>query len=139
MPRIFSLILLILFLPNLYAETAFKKVCIRNACIEAEIADSFEARQRGLMFREKLAQNQGMLFVFQSQDIQIFWMKNMVLPLDMLWIDSGKNIVEIKEDVSPCAQTCEDIIPLRKAQYVLEVNAGFVKENGIRVGDKAGF
>ena len=139
MPRTFSLIFLILFLPNLYAETGFKKICIRNACVEAEVADSFKNRQRGLMFREKLADNQGMLFIFENEDIQIFWMKNMVLPLDMIWVGADKNIVEIKENVPPCAGPCENIVPAQKAKYVLEVNAGFVKRNRIRVGNRLEF
>ena len=139
MLRILSFILCILFLPNLYAETGFKKICIRNICIQAEIADSFESRQHGLMFREKLTDNQGMLFIFENEDIQIFWMKNMILPLDMIWIGVDKIIVEIKENVPPCAGPCKNIIPAQKARYVLEVNAGFVKRNRIRVGNKLEF
>ena len=136
MLRIFSLILCLLFLPNLYAETAFKEVCIKNSCIQAEIADSFKGRQRGLMFREKLAESQGMLFIFEDEDIQTFWMKNMVLPLDIIWIDAQKRIVDIRENVQPCRQTCENIVPVAKAKYVLEVKAGFVKVNMIKLGDK---
>lgn len=139
MPRIFSLIFCILFLSNLYAETGFKKVCIKNTCVQAEIVDSFAARQRGLMFREKLADDQGMLFIFEDEGIQVFWMKNMVFPLDMIWIDTQKRIVDIRENVQPCRQTCDNITPAAEAKYVLEVKAGFVKAREIKVGDRIEF
>lgn len=132
--RVLFCALSLLLTPNLYAQD-LKQICIKNICIKAEIADSAAARERGLMFRQGLKQDQGMLFIFKEQEIHIFWMTNMRFPLDIIWIDTDKRIVDIKESVPPCRQACGNIIPLAEAKYVLEVNAGFVNKNGIKVGD----
>lgn len=139
MPRKFSFIFLFLFLPQLYAENNFQKICIRNVCIEAEIADSPAARARGLMFRQGLGENQGMFFIFEDEDWHVFWMKNMRFSLDMIWINSEKTIVDIKEGVPPCRETCENITSTAKVKYVLEVNPGFIKNYGVKIGDAVRF
>jgi uncharacterized membrane protein (UPF0127 family) len=78
-----------------------------------------------------------MLFVFEDVKYLSFWMKNTYIPLDMIFVDKDLRIVDTKEDVQPCLQ--EDICPSypskQPAKYVLEVNAGFIQQNGIRVGD----
>jgi uncharacterized membrane protein (UPF0127 family) len=91
------------------------------------------------MYRNKLLQNRGMLFVFEEEKIHTFWMKNMRFPLDIIWIDSDKKIVEIYKDAQPCKETCDSIIPKSRAKFVLEVNAGFVEKYKIKAGDKLEF
>lgn len=115
------------------------EVCFQNVCVKAEIADTDESRQRGLMFRESLAGDKGMLFIFQREAIYSFWMKNMRIPLDMIWIGSDKKVVDIKQDVPPCRDTCESLIPLSPAMYVLEVQAGFTQKYNIKTGDPVKF
>jgi uncharacterized membrane protein (UPF0127 family) len=137
--RVLFCALPLLLIPNLYAESNFKKICIKNICIKAEIVDSAAARERGLMFRKGLKKDQGMFFIFKEQEIHAFWMKNMRFPLDIIWIDTDKRIVDIKENVPPCRQACGNVIPLAEARYVLEVNAGFIKRNVIKIGDKLDF
>lgn len=122
-----------------YGEKAIKQVCLKDVCVQVEIADTDSQRQRGLMFREGLSDNQGMLFIFEKEEKHNFWMKNMQFPLDIIWIDKDNKIVDIKTNVSPCKDYCESLIPQSEAMYVLEVSAGFVEKQTIIVGDKVNF
>ena len=108
------------------------------ARVFVEVADDQDETMRGLMFRKDLSWNAGMLFVFYDEEPRTFWMKNTLIPLDMIFVDSNLKIVDIKENVPPCAEGDEcPLYPSReRAQYVLEVNAGFVQENGIKIGDR---
>jgi YVTN family beta-propeller protein len=102
-----------------------------------EVPDDLEEFMRGLMFRKHLPWNAGMLFSYNGEEPRTFWMKNTLIPLDMIFVDSSSKIVEIKENVPPCEQEeCPTYPSKEPAQYVLEVNAGFVQENGIKVGDR---
>ena len=118
------------------SQEALKKVCIKDACVRAEVVDTDAARQQGLMFRENLPQGQGMLFVFEAEGRYGFWMKNMKFPIDIIWIDQEKKIVDVKFDLSPCQEACEIFEPHAKALYALEVEAGFCRRNKIEIGDK---
>ncbi len=101
-----------------------------------EIADNNYLRQRGLMFREKLDADQGMIFLFENSAQHSFWMKNTLLDLDIIWLDENWEIVDIKT-VPPCrTENCPSYISTQKAQYVLEVGAG--KFRG-KLGDKIKF
>jgi YVTN family beta-propeller protein len=108
------------------------------AHVFVEVADDPDETMRGLMFRKHLAWNAGMLFAFPNEEPRTFWMKNTLIPLDMIFVDSNLKIVNIKENVPPCGQVDEcPLYPSQEpAQYVLEVNAGFVQENGITIGDQ---
>lgn len=122
-----------------YSQQVMEKVCFRDTCVQAEIADTVSKRTQGLMFRKSLHDNQGMLFVFEKEDSYSFWMKNMQISLDIIWIDKDKRIVDIKTNVPPCKESCQGVAPREKAQYVLEVNMGFVEKNKVRAGDKVDF
>ena len=106
--------------------------------VYVDVANDPEEQSRGLMFRNSMEWNNGMLFVYKDVEYLSFWMKNTYIPLDMIFVDKDLRIVDIKEDVQPCPLQ-EDICPSypskQPAKYVLEVNAGFVQQNGIRVGD----
>lgn len=102
--------------------------------IDVEIADTDEKRELGLMGRPTLEDNQGMLFLFEREHIASFWMKNTILPLDMIFINSYGTIVTIHENTTPFSeQTYTATAP---TLYVVEVNAGFVARHSIRVGDR---
>lgn len=135
------LAVLCLFSPSNGADESTKKVCIKDICVQAEIADSEAEKTRGLMYRQSLAWESGMLFIFDEELLHSFWMKNTLIPLDIIWIDSDKNIVDITQNALPCKeeQECESIIPVLEVKYVLEVNSGFTEQNKIRVGDKVKF
>ena len=102
-----------------------------------EIADTPESRTQGLMFREDLPLDQGMLFIFPESKPYEFWMPNLAFPLDIVWIDSFQNIVDVKT-VPPCQKEviseCPSYQPKGAAKYVLEVNANaFFGQVGDRV------
>jgi uncharacterized membrane protein (UPF0127 family) len=93
--------------------------------IGVELAANDETRQQGLMFRDHLPDATGMLFLFPEAGEYPFWMKNTLIPLDMIWIDTNKQIVHVSHDVPPCkADPCPNYPPNAIASYVLEVPAG---------------
>src|ERR671911_153487 len=107
------------------------------ARVLVEVPDDLEEFARGLMFRNHLPWNAGMLFAYYDEEPRSFWMKNTLIPLDMIFVDSSSKIVEIKENVPPCKQDeCPTYPSQEPAQYVLEVNAGFVQANDVRAGDR---
>lgn len=108
--------------------------------ITAELAVTDEQRQQGLMYRQGMKEDQGMLFIFETEDIYSFWMKNMLFSLDMLWLDSNRRVVHIEENVPPCAsEPCPSYEPARPARYVLELVSGSVKKHGLKLGDRLDF
>ena len=109
-----------------------------NISVSVEIADSREGILQGMMYREELGEFAGMLFIFQEPKLAGFWMKNMLIPLDMIFISEGKEIVRIEENVPPCITddaACETYGKVL-AKYVLEVNSGFAEKYGISEGEK---
>ena len=118
----------------------FTTVKIGNATVKAEIADTPLKEMRGLMFRKSLGANEGMIFTFGSEDYYGFWMMNTSIPLDMIWLNSNKQVVYIQKDAQPCTITsCPIYRPSAPGQYVLEVNAGFADAHNIKAGTKAQF
>jgi uncharacterized membrane protein (UPF0127 family) len=104
--------------------------------VQIEIAANEELRAQGLMFRDRLRPASGMLFFFPEDGEYPFWMKNTHIPLDMIWIDSGRRIVHITPDVPPCKiENCPSYPPHAIARYVLEVDAGVAKQHGLKNGD----
>lgn len=117
-------------------QTSFQ-VCQNTNCWNVSIADDPEEMQTGLMYKTSLAENAGMLFIFPEPDLYEFWMQNTYIPLDIIWLDQNKQIVFIKENAAPCNTntSCLKIKPAAKASYVLELNAGQVKKQGLKIGD----
>jgi uncharacterized membrane protein (UPF0127 family) len=101
-----------------------------------EIADTDAERQRGLMGRTALPEDQGMLFVFPSEEQLSFWMKNTLIPLSIAYIDSEGRIVDI-QDMKPLDDDPPHYVSAEPARYALEVNQGFFEERGVTVGDRA--
>ena len=104
--------------------------------INVEIADDDEERAKGLMFRGYLDEDDGMLFVFDDEDYQTFWMKNTLISLDIIFIDNNFKIVDIKHAVPCREEPCALYKSSKPAKYVLEVNADFTAKNGISIGNK---
>lgn len=109
----------------------------RGEIILLEIARTDQQRARGLMFRESLPENHGMLFVFAESERHGFWMKNTFIPLDMLWIAEDGTIAAIIRDVPPChSDPCPTYAPDAPGSFVLEIGAGEAKRLGLGEGDR---
>ena len=105
---------------------------------KVEVADEVDEQRQGLMFREVLPSDKGMLFVFDDFRERSFWMKNTYIPLDMIFLDDKYNIVHIEANAKPCnGDPCENYPSGKPAKYVLEVGGGRCGELGIDVGDTA--
>ncbi len=119
---------------------ALKTITIEDKEIKVEVADTEIFRNKGLGEKESLGENEGMLFVFEKENITpSFWMKDMKFAIDIIWIDDEK-IVQIDEDVQPPepktpSSALKMYSPNQPVDYVLEVNAGYVNSNGVEIGD----
>jgi uncharacterized protein len=105
--------------------------------VNVEIADDESERTRGLMFREQLAANAGMLFLFERSQQLTFWMRNTYLPLDMIFIEPSMTILGVVENAEPRTDLSRSVPG--NSQYVLEVNAGFSREHGLTAGTMVRF
>jgi len=119
----------------------YVRVFFPDGCsVVAELAVTEGERQQGLMFRDKINTDQGMLFVFQKNDIFSFWMKNMNFSLDILWLNQEKKIVHIESGVPPCKDPeCPSYFSPIPAQYVLELKAGSVAAHQLKIYDQLEF
>jgi len=104
----------------------------------AEKADSPEKRERGLMFRTRLGEKDGMIFYFDVAAYHTFWMYHTLIPLTVIFLDDGLRIVDM-QNMSPCLEKnsalCAVYAAQRPARFALEVNQGFVGKYGIKIGD----
>lgn len=109
-------------------ESKPQKICCNNKCFNLEIADDDASRQLWLMYREFLSDNNWMLFIFDEEWIYSFWMKNTLIPLAWIRLDSNLNIVDIIL-MEPCkTEECPSYKPNSEAQYVLEINQWLISE-----------
>jgi uncharacterized protein len=120
----------------LLASPDVNSVIISGKRIEVDIADDYAEWNKGLMFVENLPEGRGMLFVFPDEVHRSFWMKNTLIPLDIIFISSDLKIVDFIS-LQPCEQDpCPSYRSSGPSRYVLEVNAGFVEENRIKKGEE---
>jgi len=122
---------LVFTLPIAKAEDAILK--IGSQTIHAEIADTVESRERGLMQRDHLCDNCGMLFIFEQADRYQFWMKNTPIPLSIAFISTNGNIINIDEMLPNTTNTHD---AQGKALYALEMKSGWFSKNHISAADK---
>ena len=100
-----------------------------------ELALTPEEQSQGLMFRESLPERAGMLFLFPEVAPHHFWMKNTMIPLDMVWMDASGKVLFVSADTPPCkADPCPTYGPDGPAQSVLEIAGGKAKAEGVAVG-----
>ena len=105
--------------------------------VTAETAIRPEDLAKGLMYRESLAANRGMIFFHPTESLYPYWMKNCKIALDMIWMDQGRHIVEIAANVPPCppeTENCPSYGGHEKAIYVLELGAGQAAKHGLKKG-----
>ncbi len=124
-----------------FAEPAMTPLTLPSGkVLQVEVMVSDEDRAMGLMFRPSLALDHGLLFVFDRSDFHGFWMKNCRFPIDMVWLDAGKQVVHVAEAVPPCkADPCPVYEPLRRARFVIELNAGQARREKAVVGSTVRF
>ena len=109
----------------------------KNITFNVEVAKTIEERRTGLMYRKKLLNNEGMLFIFPREKIIQLWMKNTYIPLDVIFISENKVIVDIKKNMEKLSET---IVKSKvKSRYALEFNAGLINKLDIEIGDKVLF
>ncbi|MCM2256457.1 MAG: DUF192 domain-containing protein [Vicinamibacteria bacterium] len=108
--------------------------------VTAELMISAADRQMGLMFRPALPADRVLLFVFRENDRHSIWMKNCKFPIDIVWLDGDGKVVDLAENVPPCAKDpCPVYTPFRAAEYVVEMNAGQAKKHKVQGGAVLGF
>jgi hypothetical protein len=143
-PTIILSFIALLITLNSQAEEQYKKFSLgrlifieKNLAIEVEVATTKMQRTIGLMFREYLAPNKGMLFVFDDEEIQRVWMRNTLIPLDIIFVSEVGKIVSIIKNIQPCIkEPCVIYDSIQNVKYMLEVNAGFVEKHGIGIAKK---
>lgn len=145
-PLIFFVGIILFFIQNF--ETPIEKhttsdafydksaLLIANSVVNLEIADTLEKRIQGLSGRDRLNNNHGLLFVFEKPDFYGIWMKEMKFAIDIIWLDENLSVVDFKKSITP--ETFPEVFyPVSPALYVLELNAGFLDENPVKIGDLA--
>jgi uncharacterized membrane protein (UPF0127 family) len=126
--------------PTPTAGPVAKTLTVGNKKVNIEVADTNDSRIKGLSGRESLGKDSGMLFVFDTKQVNFsFWMKDMLIPLDIVWVSNNK-VIKIDKNVpfyplgTPDNQL-KTYNPGQPFDYVLEVNSGFTTTNNIKVGD----
>ena len=111
-----------------------------GSVLSVEVMVKDEDRAMGLMFRPSLPRDRGMLFIFERSEFHGIWMKNCRFPIDIVWLDEDKKVVHVAESVPPCkAEPCPVYSPLRRAAYVVELNAGQARREKAVLGSAFGF
>jgi uncharacterized membrane protein (UPF0127 family) len=111
---------------------------LKGKRFSVEIADDDAERQRGLMFRDEMPADHGMIFIHDEEMPQAYWMKNTKIPLDILYFDHARKLVSAQERVPPCSlgDQCPPFASEEPALYVLELNAGLAESLGVKAGDE---
>ena len=111
-----------------------------GTALKVEVMVNDADRQMGLMFRPSLPEGHGMLFIFTNLDFHGIWMKNCKFPIDIVWLDEERKVVHVAESVPPCkAEPCPVYTPLRRAAYVVELNAGVARREKAVLGSTVSF
>lgn len=109
-----------------------------KSALSCEVALTAEERERGLMNRSFLCPDCCMLFVFEKSERHSFWMKNTLIPLDLVFLSENFSVVDLKENFLPCKQEpCKTFVPKANAKYVVEANEGQARKRGLVEGGHA--
>jgi hypothetical protein len=112
------------------------QITLGDAKVDAEIVATPEARTKGLSGRESLAEDEGMLFIFDTDDVHSFWMKDMLISIDMIWLTADKRVVHIEANATPESYPAS-FGPHTPTRYVLEVPAGWAARHGVTINSFA--
>jgi hypothetical protein len=133
------LIIILVIIANTFKATKYTEIKIGDTKVNAEIADTAFKKAKGLMGRKSLKENEGMIFPFNTEDYYKFWMFNMSIPIDIIYISKNKTVVEIWQNAQPCGLSCESYTPKEKSMYILEVRANFTERHKTKIGSKIDF
>lgn len=125
----------IVFQPSTsFTDLSRKQLIINEASLDVLFASTPDARNRGLSVVDALKENEGMWFVFDTEETHGFWMKDMKFSIDIIWVNAEMKVVHIEKNIAPetFPQVYESEVP---ARYVLELGAGRAEQIGIKVGD----
>jgi len=139
-----SFIFLVLFFGLIFiygkppSPSDIKYVKIAGQNIEVDLATTAPEQEQGLSGRTELGPNEGMLFVFDTPGKYSFWMKDMLFPIDIIWLAPDSRVVYVKKDARSESYP-ESFTPDEEAKYVLEVESGFADKYNLQVGDRVEF
>jgi uncharacterized membrane protein (UPF0127 family) len=139
LPSVAAALLLALIVPvaGCAKAPATPSVELKGSTYSIEIAEDNAAREHGLMDRESMPADHGMLFIFQDDAMRAFWMKNCKFPQDMLFFDAQRKLISVQRNVPACtADPCPAYSSGAPARYVLELNAGQAEKLGVHPGDE---
>ncbi len=142
--RLFFAVVIMIFVLSLmyYASVnqKIKTVCINKKCFNVEVAKTPTEMTRGLSNRIFLNSDDGMLFVFDAENIPYFWMKDMQFPLDIIWINQNMKIIGVEKKLQPCNPSyCGLFKPNSKVKYVMEINGNQSEQYNFKAGDFVNF
>lgn len=115
------------------------KVVVNGVQLTTDIADTQEKKSKGLSVRDSMDENEAMLFLFNTESRHSFWMKGMKFPIDIIWLDSNKQVVHVEHSLEPCGITCPNYTPEEESLYVLETVAGFANKYNVVNGTTVEF
>lgn len=113
-------------------------VRIESAVFEARVADSQAEHKQGLSGTQSLAKDSVLLMVFEQDDKWSIWMKDMNFPIDILWLDATKQVVDLKKNVQPNSYPAQ-FVPKQESRFVIELQAGSIDRSNIKIGSEANF
>ncbi|OGC45243.1 hypothetical protein A2V49_01425 [candidate division WWE3 bacterium RBG_19FT_COMBO_34_6] len=115
----------------------YAHVIINDYSFELKIANSLSKQTKGLMYVNNLAEKNGVIFIFDNNQNNKLWMKNTIIPLDMIWVNDRDEIIYIQKNAQPCAQKiCRSYGSNDLSKYIIEINAGLCDKYDINIGDK---
>ncbi len=133
-PRLLSLLLLLLCTSSCMSSEP--RVRLAGEWFSVELAKTQKEQSLGLMFRDSMADDHGMLFIFPTETRRSFWMKNTRIPLDIFYFDAELRLVSVSKNTPPCrTERCPSYPSTGPAKYVLELNAGKAEQLGVNPGD----
>lgn len=130
-------LLLLLLFSTSSCMSSEPRVRLGGEWFTVELATTPEKQQLGLMYREQMDDDHGMLFIFPSENFRSFWMKNTRIALDIFYFDNELKLVSVSENTPPCrSEPCPSYPSTQPARYVLELNAGTAAQLGVKPGDQ---
>jgi uncharacterized membrane protein (UPF0127 family) len=132
----YFLIFTLLLLTGCQRNLVKQEVCFQDHCFNVEVAETKKQQTQGLMNKEALEENEGMLFEYAEEGEHNIWMKNMRFPIDIIWLDENKKVIYLQENAQPCSESFCQIYKANKlSKYVIELPAGTADKINLQIGD----